>query len=84
MSPGVCGGINQLLERDVDGNPVTQALRTVKPLIVLVGVRTSKGIVLSIKLFNYFLTKTNAGRGLQPRPKRLVFTVIQKFCVRYI
>jgi len=25
----------------------------------------------------------NAGRGLQPRPKRLMFTVIQKICVGY-
>ena len=27
---------------------------------------------------------SNAGRGLQPRPKRLMCTVIQKICVRYV
>ena len=27
---------------------------------------------------------TNAGQGLQPRPKRLVFTVIQKGYVQYV
>ena len=26
----------------------------------------------------------NAGRGLQPRPKRLIFIVIQKVCVRHL
>jgi len=29
------------------------------------------------------LFNANAGRGLQPRPKRLVFTVSQKVCVRH-
>ncbi len=26
----------------------------------------------------------NAGRGLQPRPKRLLFTVIQKVYIRHV
>jgi hypothetical protein len=47
MSPGICGGINQLLERSVDYNPVTQALKAVKPSNVSVGdLQTSNGIIL--------------------------------------